>query len=263
MAFRIGRGGVEIVALRDGDHTPDWIWHFPKDGGDCEGCLNFGAFLVIADGKTVLVDTGWGPHHEPPGGLTAPAGLLADMASAGVGPDDVDLVVFTHLHPDHVGWNLILDPPVRPRFPRARYLVPREDWLHYNVRDDIHPGIVEQALPLERLGVLQLIDDGHRVTSSIRAIAAPGHTPGHTVYAAGDDTLLLGDLAHHPDVLERTRWHQRFDWNPEEAVATREKLLDQAEREGTLVGLGHFPPPSLGHVIRKDGRRIWHPLETR
>ncbi|ACZ90259.1 MBL fold metallo-hydrolase [Streptosporangium roseum] len=266
MAVRVRAGAAEIVALRDGEHPLNREWHFPDvpaeawEGQD-ERPLNFGGYLVLTDGKTVLVDTGWGPYLGPPGGLAAPAGLLSELASAGVTPDDVDLVVFTHLHPDHVGWNLVLEEPVRPRFGNARYLVPRADWEHYRALEQMHPNIVQQALPLEDLGVLELIDDGHRVTPSLRAVALPGHTPGHTGYLLGDrDAFLLGDLAHHPVVLDETGWVQRFDLDPELAVATRELTLARVEEDRTLVGLGHFPHPGLGHVIRKEGRRAWLPL---
>ncbi|GII60807.1 MBL fold metallo-hydrolase [Sphaerisporangium krabiense] len=267
MAVRVSVGAAEIVALRDGEHPLDRAWHFPGvpaqawEGQDGRP-LNFGGYLVETDGKVVLVDTGWGPYLGPPGGLARPAALLEELAEAGYTPAEVDLVVFTHLHPDHVGWNLVLDPgqDPRPRFPNARYLVPRADWEHYRDLEHKHPNIVQQALPLEELGVLRLIEDGHRVTPSLRAVALPGHTPGHTGYALGDrEAFLLGDLAHHPVVLRETGWAQRFDFDPEQAVATRERTLAELEDTGTLVAFGHFPHPGLGHVIRKEGRRAWLP----
>jgi glyoxylase-like metal-dependent hydrolase (beta-lactamase superfamily II) len=265
MAVRVSAGAAEIVALRDGEHHLHRAWHFPGvpaeawEGQD-ERPLNFGGYLVLADSKVVLVDTGWGPYLGPPGGLAAPAGLLEELATAGFTPEDVDLVVFTHLHPDHVGWNLVLDAEPRPRFGNARYLVPRADWEHYRALEQMHPNIVQQALPLEDLGVLELIEDGHRVTPSLRAVALPGHTPGHTGYLVGDrDAFLLGDLAHHPVILQETGWAQRFDLDPDQASATRERILAQVEEEHTLVAFGHFPHPGLGHVIRKEGRRAWLP----
>ncbi|WP_283133341.1 MBL fold metallo-hydrolase [Rhizohabitans arisaemae] len=261
MAFSVKIGDSEVVALRDGHHPLNWGWHFPEVGGEQEECLlNFGGFLVITGSTVTLVDTGWGPYAGPPGGLDRDCNLLEEMASVGIGPGDVDLVAMTHLHPDHIGWNLILEDRVRPRFTKARYLVPRADWEHYKALPEKHPNIVQQAMPLEDLGVLELIEDGHAVTSSLKAVAMPGHTPGHTGFLLDAGCFLLGDLAHHPHVLEETGWIQRFDWNPELAVESRERVFEQVERDGTLVGLGHFPYPSLGHVIKNEGRRQWKPL---
>ena len=170
MATRVTVGDAEITGLVDRQHSLSPEWHYPSVPAeawepyadlltdDAYGLLNFRAFLVRADDRTILIDTGWGPKHAPPGAPSTPARLPEEMAEVGATMDDVDLVVFTHLHADHVGWNLAYGeeaaPPV-PNFPNARYLVPADDWAHYNRVEQMHPNIREQALPLGDLGVLK------------------------------------------------------------------------------------------------------------
>jgi glyoxylase-like metal-dependent hydrolase (beta-lactamase superfamily II) len=282
MAVKIMIGDAEVYALADGRHPMDLKWHYPSiDAAEWEPwtagvqqTLHFGAFLVRHAGQTALIDTGWGPDWEPPGGLEAPASLLDELTAIGVAPEDVDVVVLTHLHPDHIGWNLVRDgdpdTPPRPRFPRAPYLVAEAEWEHYAGRardgDRLHPSIPQQALALEGTGALGFLPDGHEVIPGLRARTTPGHTPGHTslvLTSAGETFVFLGDLAHHPAVLHETHWEQFFDWDPAQARASREALLEEVERNGWPAAAGHFPFPSLGRLGRDEqGRRVWEPLDV-
>lgn len=275
MAVGVKVGDAEVFALFDGRHPFNLEWHYPSIGDEQWAPytetgpkdLNFGAFLVKLDGTTILVDTGWGPQFAPPGGLESAPQLLDELASIGVAPEDVDVVALTHIHPDHIGWNLIVgdDGSVAPRFPNARYLVPEDDVDHYRRRVDagerIHPSIIEQGLGLTALDVTELVRDGHEVVPGLRAVHAPGHTPGHTLYvldSAGERFVVLADIAHHPAVLHETDWVQSFDWEPEQARENRERLLAEFEESGCLLAAGHFPYPSLGRIGRdEDGRRVW------
>lgn len=276
MAVSVTVGEAEVVALFDGRHPFNLRWHYPSidDAGwapyiaDSPKTLNFGAFLIRHAGRTVLIDTGWGPQFEPPGGLERPASLMDELASVGVSPEDVDVVALSHLHPDHIGWNLVeRDGKMVPRFPRAPYLVPQADFDHYRERVDngerIHPSIIEQGLGLADAGPMEWLADGQEVIPGLKAIAAPGHTPGHTIFSlesAGETFMLLADVAHHPAVLNETAWVQSFDWVPEEARVHRERILDEVESNGWLSGAGHFPYPSLGRLKRDaEGRRVWIP----
>jgi glyoxylase-like metal-dependent hydrolase (beta-lactamase superfamily II) len=228
--------------------------------------VTFGCCLVVADGRRVLIDTGWGPVVGPPGRLAGPGRLLDELAEVGVSPDDVDVVAFTHLHPDHVGWNLMRDSddePWRPRFQRARYLVPRDDWESYRSREQVHPQIREQALGLDGSDAPELVaTDGH-VTPSLTGVATPGHTPGHrsfVVSSGGERLFILGDLTHSPVIAQETAWENTFDWDKPTARATRERVLANLESEAMLTGVGHYPHPGFGRFIRIDGRRRWVPI---
>lgn len=275
MALKVTVGDAEVFALADGRHPFDLKWHYPTIG-DADWAphmdrspetLNFGAFLIRHAGRTALIDTGWGPQYEPPGGLESPAGLMDELASIGVAPEDVDVVALSHLHPDHIGWNLDGD---RGRFPRAPYLVAEAEWEHYKTRieagERIHPSICDQIAGLQSGTELEFLEDGREVIPGLRALASPGHTPGHTCFvleSAGETFVLLADTVHHPAVLHETAWVQSFDWDPPLAQANRERLLDQVEREGWLAGLGHLPYPSLGRLVRDaEGRRVWEPINA-
>jgi glyoxylase-like metal-dependent hydrolase (beta-lactamase superfamily II) len=276
MALKVRVGDAIVAAISDKWHAVERSFHFPsvpaeawepyRDLLTADGriLLNFGCYLVWSDDRIVLVDTGWGPELSPPGMDPGRGALLDELATLGVTSQDVDLVVFTHLHPDHVGWNLVREGEViRPRFISARYLVPEGDWVHYNRLTETHPNIRLQALPLAELGVVELIGGDHAVSPSLTTIATPGHTPGHqslVVRSGGDSLFILGDLAHTPVVAHETEWPNKFDWDPELAKATRRRVLDGLERDGQLVAAGHFPHPGIGRFVRVDGRRVWRPL---
>lgn len=269
-------GAAVVVALSDKSHEVERTFHFPSvppaawepyaDLLTPDGLipLNFGCFLVMADDRNVLVDTGWGPDAGPPGRPAGPGRLLHELAASGLGPDDIDVVAFTHLHPDHVGWNLVRrEDGWRPRFRRARYLVPALDWDHYRAQAEVHPVIREQALGLAGLEGLELVAGDAAVGPSLRGIPTPGHTPGHrsfVVESGGERLFILGDLAHTPIIAEEVDWVNRFDADSDLARATRTAVLRDLEESGTLVGAGHFPIPSVGRFVRIDGRRRWRPL---
>jgi len=270
-------GDVEVTAIRDKAHDFDPGWHFPSvaedawapyrdlmNGPDAYVMVNFHCFVVRGDDRVVLIDTGWGPELGPPGAPRSRGSLLDELAGLGIAPSDVDTVAFTHLHADHVGWNLVYDgESISPRFSNARYLVSQLDWSFFNGRSENHPNIAQQALPLGDMGVLDTFDDGHTLTPSLTAEATPGHTPGHTsfvVASAGERLFVLGDLIHHPVIANETEWVHRFDADPARAVATREGVLQRLEEEQTLVAAGHLAHPTFGRFARSGGRRVWQPL---
>ncbi len=279
MRTTVGVGDLEVTAIRDKAHSFDRAWHYPgvpeeawapylhlienEPGNDR---VNFHCFVVRSDDRVVLIDTGWGPELGPPGAPESRGALLDRLSELGLAPKDIDIVAFTHLHADHVGWNLLYEgEAISPRFENARYLVSRRDWAFFTSREENHPNIARQALPLERIGVLDTFPDGHRLTESITAIPTPGHTPGHTSFMirSGDARLfILGDLIHHPVVATETGWAHRFDADPEEAVLTRKRRLRRLEQDRTLVAAGHLNHPTFGRFERRDGRRVWRPRSS-
>jgi glyoxylase-like metal-dependent hydrolase (beta-lactamase superfamily II) len=258
-------GSAQIVSLSDteqaypaADVYPDvaeqaWAEHRHLLGADGTLLLNFGCYLIRADGRTTLVDTGWGPGYQ--------GRLLDELAEAGVRPEEVDAVVFTHLHGDHIGWNVVRDgEELRPRFARARYLVPEADWRHYSAQAEPSALFREQMLPLESLGAMDLVAGDHAISPSITTVATPGHTPGHlsvAVTSGGEHGIILGDVAIWPVEAHETDWANSFDWDREMARQTRHAVLDRLERDRALVGASHFPKPGFGRFVREGGRRIW------
>ena len=125
----------------------------------------------------------------------------------------------------------------------------------------IPPHITSQVLPLEKLNVLDLIEDEYKVTDDLTTVPTPGHTPGHVsiiVASGGEHGFILGDVAHSPAQAHYTDWSPIFDVDSELSRKTRHEVLDRLESEGTLVASGHFPDNGFGRFVRPDnGRRIW------
>ncbi len=258
-------GDVEVIALVDasrpfpaanvypsaGDATKSYAHYLTADGGVA---MNFGCFLVRDGTSKVLVDCGLGPG--------ANGQLANELRAAGVTPDEIDIVVFTHLHGDHTGWNI--DPDTgKARFSRARYLVPRGDWDHYGAQDPVPASFRRDVAPLESLGCLDLIEGQRVLTQAVTALPTPGHTPGHTslLIASGNDRgCILGDVVISPLDTENPDWANTFDWNSDIARETRVRTIDRLCEEGALVGGSHLPAPGLGHFVAADGRRKWRPL---
>ncbi len=265
--FRTTVGNVELVSLTDGrgggpptgvfpDSAEDiWRAEYPELL-DAYGSisLRYGCLAVRSGGRLIIVDTG----------MQAPDGaLLDDMKAKGVDRDTVSLVVTTHLHPDHVGWNLTGG---QPTFPNARYLVPQSDWDYWTQPSVVEnsPHIQNQALPLEKLNVLDLMEDDYSITDELTTIATPGHTPGHisiVVVSAGQRGFILGDVAHSPAQAHYTDWNPGFDIDGPTARQTRHTILDRLESDGSVVATGHFPDPGFGKFVKGEaGRRVWQVL---
>jgi glyoxylase-like metal-dependent hydrolase (beta-lactamase superfamily II) len=278
-------GDVRVLVLRDAvvdypwplaELFPDVVdeaWEpfrerFPAAfGGPRVWRSSYRCYLVRSQGQAVLVDTGMGPAGSPLSETLGLAGGLMDaLEAAGTRPDDIDVVVLTHLHPDHVGGNLRGDALA---FPRARYVVPQADWHHFHlpeVQAHFPFAFVEQTItPLERLGALELITGEHAVTGELSVIPTPGHTPGHTslrINSGGEQALLIADALLHPAQVTEPDWISMFDVDPEQERGTRRELLDWLESEGLVFSASHFPDPPFGRVVREDGRRYWQPLPS-
>lgn len=290
---RLEVGDVEVLALTDHrvvDHNPfpllDQLFpavpleawapyqqRYPDAfGGPNIWRNHFGCYLLRSQGRTILVDTGAGSTATNPG-MTSFFGLedgqlMADLQSAGVRPEDVDTVFFTHLHPDHVGWNLSESGANdRATFPRARYVTSQADWDTFGspeFQEQFPIKFWEETLaPLERLGVLDLISGEQALTDEITAIPTPGHTPGHmslVIVSAGQRAMIMGDVAIHPAQLTEVDWGNIFEIDQPLAAQTRRQFLDRTEAEGATLVACHFPGPGFGKLVRIEGRRYWQGL---
>ncbi len=221
--------------------------------------------LVRTPRRVILVDAGDGPPTAgaPP---RERGQLLTALRAQGLQPDDVDLVVLTHLHPDHIGWTTTNGAPT---FPRARYLLHEAEW-NFIQRPDVradyaaHDFDVAGAIsPLAERGVLDLVSGEAKVIDEMMAVPTPGHTGGHVsllISSQGQRLLLLADALHHPAQATEPEWGTIWDADPATAAASREMALEWAEREGMLTAAYHFPRPGVGRIARDGDERVWRAL---
>ena len=222
------------------------------------------SWVIEVDGLTVVVDTGVGndrqrPHMPPLDHLNT--GFLAACESAGIDRNAVDVVVNTHIHSDHVGWNTMRDNDTWvPTFPNARYVVPAADYHHFAPDGPAatqSPRTAEEAvaqrgnqlvfadsvLPIDEAGQLIRWSDDYQISPSLRLRPAPGHTPGSSVLwlDAGQPAVFVGDLTHSPLQLRRPADPCAFDVNATAAAATRRRMFTEAVQANAAVIPAHYP----------------------
>src|SRR4051812_32602137 len=223
-------------------------------------------WVLRRGGLTILVDTGIGNDRDRPQ-IPVFAHLRTDFLerlSAVVRPDEVDIVVNTHIHYDHVGWNtMLVDGEWRPTFPNARYIVPQADFDYYHPDntsrmrapenedekrrfEGIRVVFADSIAPLEATGQLELWTGEHTIDDAFSMVAAPGHTPGSSVLrlATGDaHALFVGDLLHSPAQIMRPEWRTSFDLDAAAARQSRRVWVAEAARTGAVLFPAHFPGP--------------------
>ena len=280
-SFRMEVGGAEIVALSDMScvfpvpleelwpNVPVESWQafrqrYPDtfEGGHMR--IEIGCYLVRSQGRTILIDTGYGPGPiDYIGGLRGL--LMDDLVKQQVKTSEVDTVFLSHLHLDHVGWNTMeKDGSWEPRFPNARYVVHRADLDHFR-RPEVmaaasYPYMDRYVEPLVASDVLDLVSGDTELTSDVKAVHTPGHTPGHMsviVSTSDREVLIQGDVSIHPAQITHPDWSPKFDGDPNEATVTRRKVLEDVEAKGTTVVSCHFPAPGFGKVVRSGNERYW------
>ncbi len=215
------------------------------------------AFVVESRGKTIVVDTCVGNDKRRATAMwnELQGPFLDDLARAGFAPGQVDVVLCTHMHTDHVGWNTrLVDGRWQPTFATARYLFGAAEYAHWQAAgdDDERQVIADSVQPVVDAGLADWVPSDHAVTAEVRLEPTPGHTPGHIsvrIRSAGAEAVITGDLMHHPIQCCAPEVGSRFDVDPRAGEETRLRFLrDQAER-GVLVLGPHVPPPTAGWVV--------------
>ena len=276
-SYQFNVGNFECVSISDGSHDyplQDFFANVPK--GQIEELLRqrnlptdhittpYTYLFVYTGEHRVLVDMGAGNLFPTTGRL------VQNMKAAGIEPAEIDTVIITHAHPDHIGGTL--DEEGNPVFPSAHYYIWKDEWdfwfseTAFAKAPEIFVKIARKNLePIKER--VSLLEHESEILPDIRVIAAPGHTPGHIVVSvsSGDEQLLyIGDTVLYPLHLEHPDWIPIYDILPEKAAASKRRIFTCAAAEKAWVIGQHFPPfPSLGHVIKKGEGWQWQPIETR
>ncbi len=238
----------------------DWVEPFFSRSGRL--LLSVHTFVVRDGDRTIVVDTCAGT--EPPRPLPGDPAFLdrLDAAIEG-GLEAVDVVMCTHLHFDHVGWNTrLVDGRRVPTFPGARYLFARAE-LEALEKDDHADVHATQVAPLLEADQVDLVGTDHVLTPHLRLVSTPGHTPGHVsvaIESEGRSAVITGDVLHSP--LQVALPHltaSPFDADPAEATKTRKRFLDANQGSDCLLLGTHFPPPTAGYVRVVGGERRFVP----
>ena len=223
------------------------------------------SFLLRTRHHTIVVDTCVGDHKQrarPNWNMTSSGEYLKRLAETGVRPEDVDYVMCTHMHPDHVGWNTRLENGRWvPTFPKARYVMSEKEWTYWSA---FHKGtpqnqIADSVIPIVESGHAQMVKNDFAIDEDVWFESTPGHTPDHVsvrIASRGAQAVISGDLIHSPVQCLETEWVPRPDFDPPQAAATRRAFLERYCERDVLVCASHFPSPSFGHIIR-EGNAFW------
>jgi glyoxylase-like metal-dependent hydrolase (beta-lactamase superfamily II) len=288
--YRYKVGAYECTSINDGARSfplPDtFVKNVPKEEvlAAAEAAympkgmvtVPFNPQLINTGSKLVLIDCGNGiATYEPTKG--AIGRTLQNLAAAGVDPKSIDVVLISHLHPDHTNGIRAADGSMA--FPNAEIMVPAKDWDFWMSDENAAKAQSNEMMKNYFANVKKIYtgieskvtkyDWGKEVAPGITSIAAPGHTPGHTAFAiasGGSKVLIQSDVTNIPEFfLRNPDWHVAYDTDPDIAQETRHKFYDMAAAEKAMVVGFHFTFPSIGHV-EKDGTKYrlvpvaWNPV---
>jgi glyoxylase-like metal-dependent hydrolase (beta-lactamase superfamily II) len=223
--------------------------------------LCFQSYIIRTPHHTILVDSCIGNDKPRPGRpkwhMKSDDSYMRGLAAAGIAVTDIDYVMCTHLHVDHVGWNTRLENGRWvPTFPKARYVFARSEydyWHAQNAKTPVPP-FEDSVLPVVEAKKAEIVGHDFAIGDHVRIVPTPGHTPGHVAFAFGkskDAAVFSGDLMHSPLQTRDPELSPKFDVDPTQSAATRRRFLERYCDTETLCCTAHFPSPSAGRIRRK------------
>ena len=222
--------------------------------------LCFQSYIVKTPHHTILIDSCIGNDKprplRPKWNMKTDDAYMRALAASGFSVGDIDFVMCTHLHVDHVGWNTRLENGRWvPTFPKARYVFGKTEFDHWskeNAKAEVAP-FVDSVLPVVEAKRAEIVTNDYSVGDHIRILPTPGHTPGHVAFTLGrtkDEAVFAGDLIHTPLQLRYPELSPKFDIDPKQAATTRRSFLERYCDTDTLCCTAHFPSPSTGKIRR-------------
>lgn len=275
-------GDFEIFGLRDGFFyldggamfgiVPKVLWE-KKCPADIKNRIKLAlnSLLVKTPEALVLVETGIGAKFDQKFqdiyGVEGKPGLLTSLLRRGFRPEDIDIVINTHLHFDHCGGNTSQNKEgeIVPTFSRARYIIQKGEWesaLQPNERDK-SSYLPENFLPLEKHGLLELVNGDQLVVPGVKVVLAPGHTSRHQcvkVQSRGQALLYLGDLVPTSAHIGLP-YIMSYDLYPLVTIETRKRYYEQALAENWILAFVHDPVHYFGRIRKTNGKYEFAPLE--
>jgi glyoxylase-like metal-dependent hydrolase (beta-lactamase superfamily II) len=261
--FRVGR--FECLVINDGTIVvPDMVTPRPFNPNDPRSglAMSTNCLLIRTGERKILVDTGCGNWFGSSSGK-----LVANLNTAGISTSEIDTVVITHAHGDHIGANV--DAEGRPVFSNARYLFHRNEWEYWIGRLEATANDPKDAMSMVRKNLMpirdrvELIGDKASIAPCIEVALVPGHTPGHIMlYVSSeiDRLCCISDLIHHPLELVRPELFTIFDVDPDKATATRKRVPPELADPALLLWSCHLDFPGLGHIAKQGEALVWQPI---
>lgn len=271
-------GNVEVTPLLDTPLLMNPRMFFPTQGdafmeefgdtADERGLfpMSITCFLVRSNGKNFLIDSGLGNRRRP----GFPRGRLDEtLREVGIEPSEIDIVLNTHMHVDHVGWNTVdnEDGSKRVFFPNAEFYFQQAEWDFWmtpeNLGSPAGEPLVDCVEPLIETGRIKFFTGETAIDQSLTYLPTPGHTPGHVaigINSGGERAVVIGDASHHPSQLVHPDWSPGADTDPVMSAKTRDKLFEMAIAERLTWLAGHWPFPGAGRIVRVEGKRVFQAL---
>jgi glyoxylase-like metal-dependent hydrolase (beta-lactamase superfamily II) len=261
MIWRVPCGDYTIYAIEDGyvyrnplEQFPnsteaDWIDQVVEPDGTVRH--RYGCFLVQADDRLLMVDAGMGTHRS---GDFVAGRTSAALDKLAVDRGDIEMVVFTHMHFDHIGGSV--SPEGESLYPNARHVFHRVEWDHWSTADTQAGEAARWTIePLLDAGLVDFVEGAFPAGPGIQTVETPGHTPGHLsvqISSGSTEALIGGDMSNHPIQVQHPDWCLPVDNDWETAEATRRRVFGELAGSGILFLAGHYPAPGIG-VITTDG----------
>ena len=235
----------------------DWLFPvFSNEKGKLR--MSIHALVIESRGKRIIVDTCIGNDkiRSNPAWSKLQLPFMSDLKNAGYTPDQIDNVVCTHLHVDHVGWNTrLVDGKWVPTFDNAQYIIGGTEWDYWSKFDgaDMRDPVEDSVRPVVDRGKASLVESTHRITDEVWLEPTPGHTPGHhsvRISSKGQEAVITGDLMHHPVQCAYPDWDNGFDSDGPMAKKTRRAFCEKYADSNVLVFGTHFATPSCGKIYK-------------